>query len=306
MAGNPLISPSHRAIRRYYEQIQSLRDQNVDNEMNVRAPFEFLLAETGRQRGWTLVPELSEKAAGGLVRPDGTLRDSNSLPRGYWEAKDTKDDLDLEIQRKIARGYRTSNTIFEDTEEAVLYQNKQPVLRINIGSPRELADLLNKFYSFTEPDIQGFEEAIDEFGERVPELAGGLAQKVREAHKDNPRFIEAFEKFFHLCQTALNPNIRIEAVDEMLVQHLLTERLIRTIFDNPEFTKRNAIAQEVERVIEALVSQSFNRSEYLKSLDRFYLAIESAARTLPDFSEKQHFLNRIYERFFQGYSVKVA
>jgi len=45
-----------RAIRRYYEQIQSLRDQNVDNEMNVRAPFEFLLAETGRQRGWTLVP----------------------------------------------------------------------------------------------------------------------------------------------------------------------------------------------------------------------------------------------------------
>ena len=283
-----------------------MRDQNVDNEMNVRAPFEFLLAETGRQRGWTLVPELSEKAAGGLVRPDGTLRDSNSLPRGYWEAKDTKDDLDLEIQRKIARGYRTSNTIFEDTEKAVLYQNKQPVLRINIGNPRELADLLNKFYSFTEPDIQGFEEAIDEFGERVPELAGGLAQKVREAHKDNPRFIEAFEKFFHLCQTALNPNIRIEAVDEMLVQHLLTERLIRTIFDNPEFTKRNAIAQEVERVIEALVSQSFNRSEYLKSLDRFYLAIESAARTLPDFSEKQHFLNRIYERFFQGYSVKVA
>ena len=88
----------------------------------------------------------------------------------------------------------------------------------------------------------------------------------------------------------------------MLVQHLLTERLFRTIFDNPEFVQRNAIAREVERVIDALVSKSFSRTEYLKSLDRFYLAIESAARTMPDFSEKQHFLNTVYERFFQGYS----
>ena len=59
------------------------------------------------------------------MRPDGTVRDSNSLPRGYWEAKDTNDDLDTEIKRKIAHGYKLSNTIFEDTETGVLYQNKK-------------------------------------------------------------------------------------------------------------------------------------------------------------------------------------
>ena len=96
------------------------------------------------------------------------------------------------------------------------------------------------------------------------------------------------------------------AVDEMLVQHLLTERLIRTIFDNQDFTRRNVIAAEVEKVIDALVSKSFNRHDFLKSLDRFYLAIESAAATIESFAEKQHFLNTVYERFFQGYSVKVA
>ncbi len=41
-------------------------------------------------------------------------------------------------------------------------------------------------------------------------------------------------------------------------------------------------------------------------LDRFYRAIELAAQKLEDFTEKQHFLNTVYERFFQGYSVKVA
>ena len=59
-------------------------------------------------------------------------------------------------------------------------------------------------------------------------------------------------------------------------------------------------------VIDALTSQSFSRSQFLKSLDRFYKAIEGAAETLSEFGEKQHFLNTVYERFFQGYSVDVA
>jgi hypothetical protein len=38
-------------------------------------------------------------------------------------------------------------------------------------------------------------------------------------------------------------------VDEMLIQHILTERLIREIFDNPEFVRHNVIAAEVEKVM---------------------------------------------------------
>ncbi len=307
MTTHGLIAPTHRSIRKYYENVAALRAQGVLNEMSVRSPFESLLQETARLKDWTFIAELSGKSGGAIIRPDGTLRDRNSLPRGYWEAKDTQDDLDTEIKRKIARGYPLSNIIFEDTQTGVLFQSKQKVNGpYSLGNPKELAGLLNQFFSYTEPDIEGFEEAVDEFKERVPELARGLVEKIQQAHKDNPPFQDAFEKFFDLCRTALNPNIRVEAVDEMLVQHLLTERLFRTIFNNPEFVKRNAIAAEVERVIDALVSHSFDRTEYLKSLDRFYRAIEGAARLLPDFGEKQHFLNTVYERFFQGYSVKLA
>jgi predicted helicase len=307
MAPRDLISPTHRSIRRYYESVEALQRQRVFNEMSTRSAFEYLLGDVARLKGWTLVAELSGKSGGSLIRPDGTVRDANSLPRGYWEAKDTQDDLDTEIKKKAALGYPLSNIIFEDTQTGFLFQNKQKVNGpFALGNPKELAALLNQFFSYVEPDIEGFDEAVEEFKERVPELARGLVQKIQEAHKDNSRFRAAFEKFFELCQNALNPNIRVEAVDEMLVQHLLTERLFRTIFNNPEFVKRNAIAAEVERVIEALVSRSFDRTEYLKSLDRFYHAIEGAARLLSDFSEKQHFLNTVYERFFQGYSVKVA
>ncbi len=85
-----------------------------------------------------------------------------------------------------------------------------------------------------------------------------------------------------------------------------TERLFRTIFDNPDFITRNVIAAEIEKVIQALTSRVFNRHEFLKSLDRFYVAIEAAAKGIESWSERQHFLNTVYERFFQGYSVKRA
>ena len=92
----------------------------------------------------------------------------------------------------------------------------------------------------------------------------------------------------------------------MLVQHLLTERIFRTVFGNPDFAHRNVIAGEIEKVIDALTSKSFSRADFLKSLDRFYGAIERTAAAIGDFSQKQHFLNTVYEQFFQGFSVEVA
>lgn len=59
-------------------------------------------------------------------------------------------------------------------------------------------------------------------------------------------------------------------------------------------------------MIDALTSQAFNRDAFLGKLDHFYRAIESTAATIEDFAQKQDFLNAVYEKFFQGFSVKVA
>ncbi len=302
----PAIKPNHKAIKAYYEALQAYQRQEVEHETALRTAFQSLLEQLGRQFGWTLIPELSDKAAGKSIRPDGTFRDDYYITRGHWEAKDSHDHLETEIKKKIAKGYPTGNIIFEDTRQAQLYQNRERAMIVDLTDARKLADLLNAFFAYTEPAHENFGKAIDEFKERVPDLALGLVEKIKAAHTDNPKFAAAFAAFYELCCNSLNPNLSQAAVDEMLVQHLLTERLIRTIFDNQDFTRRNVIAAEIEKVIDALVSKSFNRHDFLKSLDRFYLAIESAAATIESFAEKQHFLNSVYEGFFQGYSVKVA
>ncbi len=302
---------TRKAIDAYYASLREYAHQQAFHEGAVSVAFQTLLADAARTHQWTLIPQLSSKvstskAGRGGIRPDGTLKDNFNTVRGHWEAKDTNDDLDTEIKKKFAKGYPLTNIIFEDTRHGVLFQNGQKIQKYELQDKDQLADLLKQFFAYIEPHVEEFEHAVDEFKTRVPDLALGLKTKIEEAHATNRNFKVAFARFFQLCQTSLNPDITEPVVNDMLVQHLLTERLIREIFDNPEFIQRNVIAAEIEKVIAALTSKSFNRDTFLKSLDRFYIAIENAARTITDYADKQHFLNTVYERFFQGYSVNLA
>ena len=147
---------------------------------------------------------------------------------------------------------------------------------------------------------------MEEFKTVVPALAESLLTLIEGERQNNRAFRQAFARFAALCRDAINPNIADAAVEEMLIQHLLTERIFRRVFDNLDFTRRNVIANEIEQVIDALTSQSFSRGAFFRPLDRFYRAIETTAATITDFSEKQGFLNTVYENVFQGFSVKVA
>ncbi len=294
---NPTLDSYYAALSRY-------AGLGVTQEQGIRSAFRSLLETFAKPAGWTLVEE--HTLPGSRKRPDGTLLDDFRIPRGYWEAKDAKDDLEAEIRSKIKLGYNLSNIIFEDTRRAVLYQNKQRVLDVDLTQRDALASLLTRYFSHTPAEIEEFHQAEVEFREQIPVLAKALLSIIETARQDNPPFIAAFSEFFELCRTSLNPAVSTVQIEEMLVQHLLTERLFRNVFDNPEFTKRNVIAGEIEKVIAALTSQAFSRESFLKRLDYFYTAIENTARTITDFSEKQGFLNTIYERFFQDFSTATA
>ncbi len=246
MPKSTFLKPSHKAIKQYYQSLEEYRAHRVKHEGALETAFQRLLDATGRHYHWQLIPKQTLKVGKSHIAPDGTFRDLYNTRCGFWKAKDTGDDLDKEISKKIAKGYPTSNTIFEDTRQAVLFQGGVERGRFDLTKPNELADLLNEFFAWTEPEIESFHQAVEEFKTQVPELAGRLVEILKKAHDKNKKFQVAFEDFFILCQKTLNPNISRAAVDEMLVQHLLTERLIRKIFDNPDFKNRNVIAAEVE------------------------------------------------------------
>ncbi|WP_052890909.1 type ISP restriction/modification enzyme [Thermogemmatispora carboxidivorans] len=291
-----------RAIERYRKQLRSY-EGFATHELALRTAFQRLLEETASAVNLKLIPE--QTLPNGL-RPDGVLRDVNEFfIRGLWEAKAPHLDLEREVQRKIEAGYPLRNTLFENSRRAILYQDGQRLL-FNLDDDSELRDLLTRFLTYSEPQIARFEAAVEEFQDRIPELAARLLEIIQQEATHNRAFIAALNDFTTLCRSNLNPQISQAEITEMLVQHLLTERLFRTVFDNPDFVSRNVIAAQIEQVIRALTSRAFNRQEFLRSLDHFYLAIEEAARSIRDWTERQRFLNTVYERFFQGFSVRKA
>ena len=301
------LKPTHKPVKSYYAALDQFAQLSITHETAVRAAFQSLLEHCARQCDWTLVPEhaISTRRDKRIV-VDGALVDNFRLTHGYWEAKDIDDDLPAEVERKFAAGYPTDNILFQTPQRAILWQNGRRTLDADLTDAAQLIETLQTFFGYRPQEYAAWEEAVAQFKDRVADIGQGLAQLIQQERRSNSAFTTAFAGFLDKCRQSINPNLSEEAVEEMLIQHLLTERLFRTVFNNPDFTHRNVIASEIESVIHALTSQSFSRADFLGSLDRFYLAIERTAATIHDFSQKQHFLNTVYEQFFQGFSVKVA
>ena len=301
------LKPSHKVVRAYYESLAKFDQLGIKHESAVRSAFHTLLEVCARRFDWKLVPEYSLKRKNAKpLKADGALLDIYGLTHGIWEAKDTDDDLEKEIKAKFAIGYPRDNILFQEPRQAVLYQQGQRIYKADLTQPDDLVHVLKLFLDYAQPAIVEWEKAVDEFRDKVPQIGASLRVLIEKERQTNKKFITAFEGFCSLCRGSLNPNISVDAVAEMIIQHILTERIFRKIFAVADFIQRNVIAQEIEKVISALTSRSFSRDDFSKSLEHFYGAIENAAATITDFHEKQTFLNTVYERFFQGFCVKIA
>ena len=301
------LKPNHKAIRDYYATLQQYDKHAITHEGAVSAPFDTLLQACAKQVNATLVPQYRMQAPeGNRIVIDGVVLDAYGLPFAYWEAKDTDDDLIKAVQDKCDAGYPLDNTLFQNPTRAILCQNGQVALDTDITEPARLIGVLQYLFTYTAPALDNWQTAVSDFREHVPDLANRLKELIEERHDTDTAFKKAFTDFYETCRTSINPDLSQDAVEEMLVQHILTERIFRTVFNNSAFTRRNIIAREIENVVDALIREAFSREEFLKPLDRFYVAIEQASALCKDFSQKQHFLNTFYEKFFQGFSEDVA
>ena len=301
------LKPSHKVIRDYYATLQQYDKHNATHEGAVSNPFAFLLDTCAKQVNATLIPQYAMRAPKGTrIVIDGVILDEYGLPFAYWEAKDIDDDLVKAVQDKRDAGYPFDNICFQNPQRAILYQNGQIALDLDITEPARLIAALQYLFSYVPPALDNWQTAVSDFKEHVPDLASRLKALIDQRHETDPVFKKAFSDFYETCRTSINPELSQDAVEEMLIQHILTERIFRTVFNRSDFISRNIIAVEIEKVSAALMRHAMSRDMFLEPLDRFYIAIEQAATLCKDFSQKQHFLNTFYEKFFQGFSEDVA
>ena len=297
--------PNYPHIQRYHEELQRLKVfGGSDNEQSIRRAFENCLDSYCRdhRERLALVAELG--ASFGNV-PDGTVKDTLRMPRGYWEAKDSHDDLDTEIRRKFNRGYPRDNIIFEDSQTAVLFQNQEEAMRVDMSRPGELHRLIRSFLDYELPQIEEFRLAQRQFKADLPTVLANLREAIDEAQDGNPDYQAATADFLDVCKQTIGPDVTVGDVREMLLQHILTKDIFLRVFDEDQFHRENNVAQRLDTLEQTFFTGDLRRNA-IDRLRAYYGAIGRAADEIADYSEKQQFIKCIYEDFYKAYNPAAA
>ncbi len=294
-------------INQYYQNLdRTLQFGKSRNEQSIRNHFWVLLNEYARKFNYDVVPEVAVMGTKGKkVHPDGTVKNLWGLDIGLWESKDEKDDIEAEIDTKIKKGYPLTNILFEDSNVAVLFQRGEEVNRVKVRDADKLHEILSAFFSFKSETVYKFEDAIEKFKADIPVIVETLRKRILETRENNEVFLAAQAVFLELCRAEINPDITLEDIREMMIQHILTSDIFTKIFDDPEFHRHNTIAAELEKLIGILFSYA-ERRNLLNSIEHYYEAISATAASITDHHEKQKFLKVLYENFYKVYNPKAA
>ena len=275
-------------------------------ETSIRVAFQNLLNDYCKARDFLLIPELDYRTKSGkVVYPDGTVKDALRLDWGYWESKDQYDNLDEEIEKKLAKGYPNDNILFEDSQTAVLIQGGEERLRVSMRDDEALDGIINAFINYVRPEVEDFREAIASFKEDLPTILEALRGLIARQSETNRNFVTARDKFLEICRKSINPEISLEDVREMIIQHILTEDIFINIFNESQFHRENNIARELQGVIETFFTGNTKRNT-LGTIERYYAVIRRTAANIYNHHEKQKFLKAIYENFYKAYNPKAA
>lgn len=294
-------------VQEYLGEIDRLRQWSGTNTEGVTSEaFKDLLKAWSRQLGWQFTAQFEfASTQKSRIRPDGTLFHAIGLPHGYWEAKDTTDDLDTEISKKLAKGYPQSNIIFENSQTAVLIQNRAETFRCSMHDTEALLKLLNLYFYYERPEIAEFRKAVNEFKTFLPHVLKTLREQIDTAYRENAGFVAAAARFLQHAKDTINPTLGEADIREMLIQHILTENIFSNVFSDGQFHRENNIAKELYRLEDSFFTGA-TRQNTLRALDPYYASIRANAALITSHAEKQTFLKLIYENFYKVYNPAAA
>jgi predicted helicase len=296
---------SIQAIQKYHNEVaKNFLFTGTNNEQAIKGFFVNVIRDYCEPKNLHLGTEKTIKnQQGKSIRPDGIISNI-TLDLGYWESK-ANVNLEKEIVAKINDGYPLSNTLFQDDKTAILYQDNVRVATALLKNERELDNLLNQFINFKSTEVKEFYAEIDAFKEKLPSILKILRDMIASEKQTNAHFVKARQAFLTICEKSINPNITISDINEMLLQHILTEEIFISIFSNAQFFAENNIAKELYKVENTFFKGATKRNT-LADIQSYYSVIKSRATNIVDHHDKQAFLKMIYEDFYKIYNPKAA
>ena len=167
---------------------------------------------------------------------------------------------------------------------------------IKVKPEDEINDIDDKIQSAFD-DYSEYAEALREFGDNLESIIKTTTQLIESKIVGNKRYDKAANELLAICQKIINDQMVLDDIKDMLIQHVLTYRIFALVYDEQDFDHKNTVAKSLETLKEilGLHDEKIN-----------YGAMEIISESITDTDQKQEFLKKIYETFYEKHDAKKA
>ena len=188
---------------------------------------------------------------------------------------------------------------------AVLVQDGHEAMRAAMDDADTLLPLLTRFFAHERQEIADFKKAVKQFAVDLPAVLTALREIIQTKRAASSDFARAQDEFLKHARDAINSAVDEADVQEMLIQHILTEDIFAKVFENPDFHRQNNVAAALYALEDKLFGYG-EKQRLLKALQPYYAGISATAAVIESHTEKQGFLKGLYENFYKVYNPMAA
>ena len=142
-----------------------------------------------------------------------------------------------------------------------------------------------------------YKEAFDAFSNNLEKIIKNTKIMIEKAIFGNKNYDVKAKKMLKMCKEVINDKMDMTDIKSMLIQHILTYRIFTMVYNEYDFHHTNTIAKSLESL-----KKTLNIHHNLINYD----TIELIAESIIDIDERQDFLKKIYETFYQKYDPDKA
>lgn len=137
-----------------------------------------------------------------------------------------------------------------------------------------------------------YKQALDEFGKNLAAIIKKTEAVMNQAITGNKRYDAKAKNLLGMCKEVISDQIDMDDIRSMLLQHILTYRIFALVYDVTDFHETNAVARSLEEIKNTLDMPHDKIS---------YKTMELIAESVTDIDQRQEFLKKVYETFYEKY-----
>ena len=143
----------------------------------------------------------------------------------------------------------------------------------------------------------------EQWASDVAKIAEKHIEQITTLVNNDEKARKAFDRFIKGLHKDITPAVSEPQAIEMLAQHIITQPVFESLFENYAFTANNPVSKAMNSIVR-LLNDKINEADH-RSLENFYNSVRRRAEGIDNAEAKQKIVVELYDKFFTTAFPKV-